>query len=760
MGECWRACSPSLVVTIGNCRASARRLLDRDGRRLLAPRTLDLTTTADASIPEVLLYNVYEGLVKLDPAGKIVPLLASSWKVSANGRGVHVRAAQGRAVPERRPADGERRRLQLRARAEAAAGRSRTRMPTTWRPCERSRPSTAPTVRVTLKQRSNGWLYAMTGPAGVILDQKAVADDRDEAGRDGAVRVLGVHLRLQRHADEEPELLGHAGRRRQGRLPLLRRSERARQRRARRRRRHHRQRARPRADQAVHGRPEEVHGRAGPDERQGPAEHEQLADAAEQAARAPGDQLRDRPQGADQDRLRGLRQADRHARLARRPVVPRPRRTPTRTTRRRRRSCSRRPATRTASRSRCRCRRSATRRRRAPFVQSALEQVGITVKLQKVDFTLWLDQVFTHANYDMTIIAHVEARDLIKYADPNYYWRYDNKTVQRLIAAGDAAPDERAVARRLPRGRAHHHPGRRQRLAVPAAEPRGRARGHHRLPEEQPLAVVRRDRAPPWLTCAGSTRCSASRSSATSECAMRDGVVLRADVYRPLGGGVHPVLLIRLPYDKTRGRQQLRYSHPSLVCAAGLHGGRAGHARPLPLGRRLHAVPARGARTATTRSSGRPRCRAATGASACTASRTRAPIQLLAAAAAAAVARHDLPRLHGLAGYEGWTYNQGAFALAFAAPWAAFLALDTARRAGDEDGLRELLGALGSAHGLYWALPFDGVAARARTPRAVLHATGSTTRRTTATGALEHRRATTAACACPACTSAAGTTRS
>ena len=39
----------------------------------------------------------------------------------------------------------------------------------------------------------------------------------------------------------------------------------------------------------------------------------------------------------------------------------------------------------------------------------------------------------------MTIIAHVEARDLIKYADPKYYWRYDNKTVQRLIAAGDAA---------------------------------------------------------------------------------------------------------------------------------------------------------------------------------------------------------------------------------------------------------------------------------------------------------------------------------
>src|SRR2546428_7026301 len=31
---------------------------------------------------------------------------------------------------------------------------------------------------------------------------------------------------------------------------------------------------------------------------------------------------------------------------------------------------------------------------------------------------------------------------------------------------------------------------------------------------------------------------------------MRDGVVLAADVWRPAGGGRHPVLLQRTPYDK------------------------------------------------------------------------------------------------------------------------------------------------------------------------------------------------------------------
>src|SRR5260370_7397126 len=32
---------------------------------------------------------------------------------------------------------------------------------------------------------------------------------------------------------------------------------------------------------------------------------------------------------------------------------------------------------------------------------------------------------------------------------------------------------------------------------------------------------------------------------------MRDGVTLRADIYRPKGEGKYPVLLVRTPYDKT-----------------------------------------------------------------------------------------------------------------------------------------------------------------------------------------------------------------
>src|SRR5256885_15093121 len=48
----------------------------------------------------------------------------------------------------------------------------------------------------------------------------------------------------------------------------------------------------------------------------------------------------------------------------------------------------------------------------------------------------------------------------------------------------------------------------------------------------------------------------------TLEATMRDGTVLRSDVWRPSGGGKHPVLLIRLPYDKSQG-EDLCYAHPS-----------------------------------------------------------------------------------------------------------------------------------------------------------------------------------------------------
>ncbi len=46
------------------------------------PASLDFTKTDGAAIPQALRDNIYEGLVKLDQDGKIVPALATAWKVS------------------------------------------------------------------------------------------------------------------------------------------------------------------------------------------------------------------------------------------------------------------------------------------------------------------------------------------------------------------------------------------------------------------------------------------------------------------------------------------------------------------------------------------------------------------------------------------------------------------------------------------------------------------------------------------------------
>lgn len=76
------------------------------------------------------------------------------------------------------------------------------------------------------------------------------------------------------------------------------------------------------------------------------------------------------------------------------------------------------------------------------YVASQLGEVGITTTYQPVEFAVWLDQVFTKADYDLSIVDHAEARDIGNYANPEYYWRYDSPQVQQLAAAAAAAPDD------------------------------------------------------------------------------------------------------------------------------------------------------------------------------------------------------------------------------------------------------------------------------------------------------------------------------
>jgi peptide/nickel transport system substrate-binding protein len=80
------------------------------------------------------------------------------------------------------------------------------------------------------------------------------------------------------------------------------------------------------------------------------------------------------------------------------------------------------------------------------FIVSQLAEVGINVELQSVEFPTWIEQVYTNHDYDLTIVLHVEPRDLDNYGNPDYYWEYDNPEVQQLLADAKVAADpEEAV---------------------------------------------------------------------------------------------------------------------------------------------------------------------------------------------------------------------------------------------------------------------------------------------------------------------------
>ena len=80
------------------------------------------------------------------------------------------------------------------------------------------------------------------------------------------------------------------------------------------------------------------------------------------------------------------------------------------------------------------------------IVAAQLAKVGIQVKLQNVEWAQWLSGTYQHKNYDLTLISHVEPFDLGNFAKPDYYWGYRSSAFQALYAQIQAAarPVDRA----------------------------------------------------------------------------------------------------------------------------------------------------------------------------------------------------------------------------------------------------------------------------------------------------------------------------
>lgn len=78
----------------------------------------------------------------------------------------------------------------------------------------------------------------------------------------------------------------------------------------------------------------------------------------------------------------------------------------------------------------------------ARTITAQLGEVGINVVVEELDFTRWLDLVYTQHDYDMTIVSHVEPRDADAFAREGNYWNYQNPDFNQLLRDADVAPAE------------------------------------------------------------------------------------------------------------------------------------------------------------------------------------------------------------------------------------------------------------------------------------------------------------------------------
>ena len=406
----------------------------------LEPDGLDMTTVDGAGTPFVFLYNVYETLIKLDGEGNFKPLLATEWDIS-DDQLVYTFTIDGAA----KFATGEDMLAQdvvasfERARSDAATGS----MQEKWAPVDTIEAPDENTVKVTLSQPSNMWLYDIAGSAGIVVDPAGVDSlDTAPAGSGPFAFVSwdqGNNLKLkgnpdywgtptrfgevtfQYYADPNamntamlsgqldiisnltvPQSIGqfddesrftiHEGttdgevvlgfNHRQPELQDLKVRQAI----------SYAIDRQGLVDAAWGGKGDLIGSMVSPTD----PWYEDLSDTY------PHDPAKAKELLAEAGHASGLTL---NLRIPTLPYGP--------------------PA--------------------ARFIQAQLAEVGVTVEIEELDFARWLDQVYGSHDYDMTIVSHVEGRDIGNFANPEYYWGYDNPAFQTLIEEADTGTQEGQV---------------------------------------------------------------------------------------------------------------------------------------------------------------------------------------------------------------------------------------------------------------------------------------------------------------------------
>lgn len=75
-------------------------------------------------------------------------------------------------------------------------------------------------------------------------------------------------------------------------------------------------------------------------------------------------------------------------------------------------------------------------------LRSQLKPIGINLKVNMVEFSTWLQDVLKNKDYDLSLVDHNESHDFSQWTDDQYYYNYSNEKVKDYYRQAMAASDD------------------------------------------------------------------------------------------------------------------------------------------------------------------------------------------------------------------------------------------------------------------------------------------------------------------------------
>lgn len=169
---------------------------------VLEPPNLDPTAGAAAAIDEVVYANVFEGLTRFDPSGAVIPGLAESWEISANGLAYTFHLHSGVKFHDGSAMDAEDVKYSLdRARAEDSVNAQKA----LFADIASVDVVDPLTVKITLSRQNGNFLFNMAWGDAVVVAPETAANNATNPVGTGPFTfvewVQGDHVELAKNPD-------------------------------------------------------------------------------------------------------------------------------------------------------------------------------------------------------------------------------------------------------------------------------------------------------------------------------------------------------------------------------------------------------------------------------------------------------------------------------------------------------------------------------------------------------------------------------